>query len=344
MSPSDLSARIKQRAHELGFSGCGILTAEPIGEFTSKLEERIRRFPDSQPLYEPLRPYAHPRERALWARSLIICTMPYNRYSIPNDLDHYFGKMYLCDVRVTYSPEYERIAAMEAFLQERGMQTFGGLITARWTAAISGLGRFGKNNFLYTKQDGSWVWLQTWLVDAELACDTPAQPECACPPGCRRCIDACPTGALSEPFCMDRGRCIAQLSYYTEKLPSEALRSQMSLWLYGCDVCQNVCPLNKGKWRDSAADFPGLNELAKILQPETILAMDEEVFKKKIQPRFWYIPPEKFWLWRCNALRAMANSKNNHHYAELVRKALTDSNIHVRQMAGWAYRKIMDTG
>jgi epoxyqueuosine reductase QueG len=132
MNPAEISARIKARARELGFSGCGILKADPIEEFTAKLEVRIRRFPASQALYEPLRPFAFPHGRAAWARSIVVCTLPYNRYRIPEGLDRYFGKIYLCDMRVPGSPDYKKIAALESHVRELGMQTFGGFIAARW--------------------------------------------------------------------------------------------------------------------------------------------------------------------------------------------------------------------
>jgi len=197
------------------------------------------------------------------------------------------------------------------------------------------LGWIGKNTNLINKKKGSFFFLAELILDLELDYDIiPTKDHCGT---CTRCIDACPTGALSEPFAMDRGACIAHLSFFSSDLPSDDLKDQMGSWLYGCDVCQDVCPKNRNAWTGER-EFPGLDSIVDILSPEKILEMDEETFLKRLQPRFWYIGKDGVWLWKCNAIRAMANSLDE-KYHTLIKGACDESHENVRSMAKWACRK-----
>jgi epoxyqueuosine reductase len=110
-------------------------------------------------------------------------------------------------------------------------------------AEAAGLGWIGKNGNLITRQYGSWVFLGEILTDLELAIDRPHQQHCGT---CTRCLTACPTQAIVQPFVVDAGRCIA---YHTienraAKLPP-TIASNLSGWVAGCDICQEVCPWNQ---------------------------------------------------------------------------------------------------
>ena len=336
MEKAEITANIKKKAFELGYDLCGVIDAGSVKEYVAYLDKRVGQFPNSRHLYEKLYNLGAPEKREEWAKSVVVCVRRYNKYRIPRDMDKIFGKIYLFDGRLSCSNEYRAGVLFEEHLKESGFRCFRDFVAARFAAVKSGLGYFGKNNFLYT-QYGSWVWIDTWTVDRELDYDQEIKPNETCPDGCRRCIDACPTGALSEPFAMDRGLCIAHLSFYSTELPPEHLREKMGTWLYGCDVCQDVCPRNKGKWVEEE-DFPDMNSVADLLSLEKILEMDETTFHKIIHPRFWYIGKDSIWLWKCNVLRAMANSQEGKYHSYL-KKACMDEHKNVRDMANWACEK-----
>jgi epoxyqueuosine reductase len=112
----------------------------------------------------------------------------------------------------------------------------------REAAVRSGVGFYGKNTMLITRRHGSWVVLGTLVTDVEIETSAPLELDCG---SCTLCIDACPTGALDEPGTLDATRC---LSYWTQapgSIPSE-YRSELGAQVYGCDICQDVCPWNRG--------------------------------------------------------------------------------------------------
>lgn len=180
---------------------------------------------------------ANPLEKAEWGKSIIVCIRRYNKYRIPQSLEKFFGKLFLFEGKLNYSEEYTRKYLFEQYLKELGMRIYKDGVPARWSAVKAGLGRFRKNNFLYTKFC-SWVYIDTWIVDAEMEYDSESYELPACPENCRRCIDACPTKALADEYSMDLGICIAQLSFYSSELPSKEMIEKMGTWIYGCDVCK----------------------------------------------------------------------------------------------------------
>lgn len=333
MGSIGLETAIKNKARQFGYDLCGIIKAEPLPEHIAHLDERVGCFPESAHLYEGLYENAYPEKTVEWAKSIIVCVRRYGRYKIPAEAVKYIGKYYLFDHRLEYAKEYSDWQAFEHFLKETGLLIHKSSTAARWAAVKAGLGAFGNNNFLYTRF-GSWVWIDTWIVDKDLDYDEPVKEKVVCPPNCNKCVKACPTKALSGPLMMDRGKCIAHLSYYSTLPVPEDLREQLGTWLYGCDVCQEVCPMNKGKLEESE-NFPKLDQLAEYLTPERIVEMDEDIFLSVIQPRFSYIGKNGLWLWKCNALRAMANSRDE-KYQPYILKACDNENENVRTMAVWA--------
>ena len=161
--------------------------------------------------------------------------------------------------RYTWSDAY---AVLRARLDELG-QRLGGSYRVlvdendhvdREAAARAGVGFYGKNTMLITRRHGSWVVLGTLVTDVELEPSPPLALDCG---SCTLCIEACPTGALDEPGVLDANRC---LSYWTQApapIP-EPYRAELEAMVYGCDICQDACPWNRGieKRRESASHRP----------------------------------------------------------------------------------------
>lgn len=222
--------------------------------------------------------------------------------------------------------------------KELGIDYFKDYVSARWAAVNAGLGQYGRNNFIYTEEFGSWVRIETWTVDVELVYGEEKVEEKICPPNCNLCIKACPTKALSGEFSMDRGKCITQLNAVASEIPAEGFREDMGCWLYGCEVCQNVCPKNRDKWTGEE-DFPGLDQIAEYNTLDKLYEITDQKFRDLIQPHFWYYNKNQLCLWKCHVLRAMLNS-GEAKYQKYFKKALDDCNDKVRDFAGWVCKKI----
>ncbi len=336
------SSDIKSKLLSLGYSDAGVITAEDFPEYDAALTTRKASFPSSAKIYDFLRGMAH---MPVEAKSIIVATRAYTRYRVPDSLSGRFGKFYLFDGRLKNTKERTASLAFEAFMTENGLGVVKGSVPARLAAVRAGLGFFRENNFFYTEKDGSYVVIDTWLVDAAFDTETSdlttaeKTSQKVCSDNCRACIKACPTGALDGPFSMDRGKCVAHFSFTGwAGIPGEELREGMGKWLYGCDACQDACPLNKGKMRGEE-DFPGLKELEKKLDLENLLEMDSKTYMSSVQPWFFYISEDEHWLWHVNVLRAMANSGNK-RYLDAIKRHLSDEDERVRELAEWAFRKL----
>jgi len=198
------------------------------------------------------------------------------------------------------------------------------------------LGIIRKNNFFYTKH-GSWMIIDTWVIDHELEW-IETNDLTACPEGCTKCIDACPTKALKKPYCTNMAACITRLTWGVKDLLLESLYEATGKWIYGCDECQNVCPLNSEAWIDEE-ELPGLSELAEKISLIKILSMDEKTIKEVLMPKFWFIQPESFWLWKVNAIKSMINDFKPEYKEHLI-SASKDENEKVRNMAFHSLKKL----
>jgi epoxyqueuosine reductase len=330
---------IKEKALQAGFSACGIIPAEHFEEYRKALDERSKAFPDSAKRYKPLYDMVTP---PAGGKSIIVCSRGCNHYKTPDSLAKHVGKMYLFDGRLPFTEEYRAGTEFETYLKNGGLRVLEGGVPDRWAAAKAGVGKFGRNNFTYTPEHGSYVTIYTWVVDAVL--DYDPYPESAiaeeCSEDCLACVAACPTGALCAGLSMEYGSCIPSMANDTEILPDAEARKRLGLWLYGCDICQDVCPMNARKL-SGEKDFPLLAQYEKYLQPGNILEMDEETYKNIVNPRFWYIGEDGLWLWKCNALRAMINDGDKKYHA-LIKKYSSDQgqDPRIREVAQWGCEQL----
>jgi len=339
---NSLAEQIKSAALNMGYEKCGIIKISDMSGYEEKLNERIERIPEVKPYHEGFYRFAHLQDTYPWAKSIVICIRQYGKYYIPDNLKGLIGKAYLMDSRKDErSKDFQDSLKFEKYMQEMGVKTETerkfGITALRWAALKAGIGLVRKNNFLYT-ESGSWVYLEAWLIDKELeAVEIPTIKEC--PEHCNLCIKSCPTNSLSQPYTMNRSSCISCLTTFEGwDLPNEKFNNQMGSWVFGCDVCQDVCPMNKGTWK-ATEEFPDLSELSQHISLEKILKMDYAFLEKVMQPKFWYIEKANVWRWKTNAINAMVNDYKE-QYREYILYACNDSNEKVREMAEWAVQKL----
>jgi epoxyqueuosine reductase len=302
--PLDLAAQVKSLAKTIGYTACGITSAAPFEEYGRAIDDMIEQLPETRDLYEGMRRRIDPTRTAAWAKSVIVCARRYGKYDVPQCAVGHIGRHYLGDNRYPDCPDHGMRKRMRDGLKELGMRVKIGGVPDRWASARAGIARIARNGFVYSEH-GSWINIETWRVDAELPHDAPATGP-PCPEGCTACMDACPTQAIVAPFIMRMDRCIAYLTYEAEEPLDAELERKIGGWIYGCDVCQDVCPLNSGKWEPiEKADW--IYEVAAHLTPEALAEMDQETYETVIHPRFWYIPKEDLARWHRNARRALEN-------------------------------------
>ena len=278
---SNITEQIKQKALEVGFHKVGIAIV-PIHSDDEKVAVDSLQSWLSQDYQADMAWMANPKRQDLRlvmpeVRSLICVALNYYTGHDRPEGDHY-AKI----SRYGWGRDYHRILhkklkALSTWLEAQGNDIHAryyadtGPVQDKFWAQQAGIGWVAKNSNVITRDYGSWVFLGEVLTNLELVGDRPHTAHCGT---CTRCLDACPTGAITQPFVVDANRCIA---YHTienrdETLP-EAITPHLQGWVAGCDICQEVCPWNQRFAQESdVADFqpyPGnvdstLTELAEL--------------------------------------------------------------------------------
>jgi epoxyqueuosine reductase len=199
----------------------------------------------------------------------------------------------------------------------------------REAAARSGVGFYGKHTNVITRRYGSWVVLGTIVTSARLESTEPMRPGCG---SCTACIDACPTDAILPGGELDTGSCITYWTQSRHTVP-ERIRDAMGDMVYGCDICQDVCPWNRGVEARRADEAPlsGSVDLVDWLQ-----APDRELNERY---RRFFVPRRQMRYLRRNALIALGNRRRPEE-AALVAPFLDDEDDLLREHAEWALERI----
>lgn len=302
-----LTRRIKMKGLELGFSHVGVIPCHDFPDYAAEVRERdgYERFIDN-----PASFYAgcFPSEFFPQGKSIVCATFGFGDVDYPPELLKYIGRIYLarCYVPVPDNVAGKRLEAMGEFLESQGMEVYRGNIElpARPICAEAGLVTYGNNNFAYTEEDGSFVVLYTWLVDAELAYDQ-APVENECPPDCNLCLKACPTGAIESPRHLNPMKCILLNCLIPN---GQADPKAMGTYIHGCDICQEVCPRNHDVLRRAKRKDSFLEKLAVDFDLERVAeldSLDDDYYRDVLRPVMYnYIrDPAVF---RRNAERALA--------------------------------------
>jgi epoxyqueuosine reductase len=270
---------IKAKAIDLGFDLCGIASAEAFPEL-SFLEEWLGRGYEGQMAWmtRTRERRADVRNVVPGARSVIMTATLYNTNrpygdEQPSDvarLSRYaWGDDYhdVIKSRLDDLLEWMQVTSDRPFEGRAYVDT--GPVQERVYAQYAGLGWIGKNTCLINREIGSWLFLGEIICTLPLAPDEQGLEQCG---SCTRCLDACPTGALVEPAVLDSNRCLSYLTIELRSSIPEEHRSSMSGHVYGCDICQEVCPYNQpapsssdAAWQPRAGlDLPRLVDLWRV--------------------------------------------------------------------------------
>ena len=274
---------IKQQSQKLGFDFCGIAKAEVLDDDARRLEAWLLKGMHGKMSYMEnhfdLR--IDPTKLVPGAKSVI--TLLKNYYP-EKTVDSEFKIS-----KYAYGTDYHTVikSSLKSLMTEaqekigqfagRGFVDSAPVLERTW-AEKSGLGWIGRNGNLITKQNGSFFFIATLIVDVELLYDDPfAKDFCG---SCRKCIDACPTEAISENKTINGSKCI---SYFTIELKDEIIPEEMKgkfqNWMFGCDTCQDVCPWNRFSKPHKETQFSPLPELLNLTTKEWE-EISEEMFKR----------------------------------------------------------------
>lgn len=340
MNRKELTYTIKMKGLELGFSKVGICNADDFSDYIDEITDN----PDYDPWLDfdlsfHVAQGAKPKSFFPNAKSIICTVYGYGDIVYPENLSKYIGYCYQsrCYSPLKTSSCGIRVETFKNFLMEIGCGLYTGEIAvpARRACARAGIVDFGKNNFAYTENEGSFILLYTFLVDTELEYDTPTTKS-KCPPGCTACVNSCPTNALSVGK-LTPSKCILFSNMNPMEISSD-VRENMGTRIHGCDICQKACPRNKKVLDNASRKDYFLEELDKKFDIEKVLLMDEKYYRDFIYPIMHnYITDIDYF--RRNAAIAMGNS-GNIAYIQSLKKVLNNKNEQVRDAAQWAIDKL----
>jgi epoxyqueuosine reductase len=208
-----------------------------------------------------------------------------------------------------------------------------GPLVERVYAKYAGVGWIGKNTCILNQKLGSWLFLGVILTSLELEPDLPAPDRCG---SCTRCIDACPTDALIAPYQLDSNKCISYLTIEKRGPIPEEMREGMGRHVFGCDICQDVCPRNCKAPRTSATEFQSREGLVNPAL-EWLAEMSAEEFREKF--RGSPIRRTKRTGLRRNAAIAMGNS-GDRRFLSTLKKLTADEDSAVAESANWAVKRL----
>jgi epoxyqueuosine reductase len=326
-------AELHALARGLGLDAIGAAPAQPYADTERHIRERRARglFADMRFTMAHPEESCHPETLLPGARTVVSAALCYWHPEPERPPGH--GRL----PRYTWFDAYE---ILREKLDELGRGLGGNyrvLVDAnqhvdREAAARSGVGFYGKNTLLITRRHGSWVVLGTLVTDAELEPTPPLDLDCG---ECRLCIDACPTGALDEPGTLDSTRC---LSYWTQAAapPPPEYRAELGAQVYGCDICQDVCPWNRGVEKRRAGE-----QLPEDATPHVSLLEWLRSDPDRLRSRFarLYVPRNDGRRLRLNALVAAGNVGGDGE-RDVVAGYLDDPDETTRELAAWALKRM----
>jgi epoxyqueuosine reductase len=340
----------KQAAREAGFELAGVAPVHDFDEL-DRFREWIAAGRAGEMKYMEARDESGSLKRASlrstlpWVRSLIVCAINYNTaqpYSTQvDDPQRGWIARYAWGQQDYHEAVLNRLRAVESKLRDAvrssQLQTRcyvdTGPLVERVYAKYAGVGWIGKNTCILNQKLGSWLFLGVILTSLELEADLPAPDRCG---SCTRCIDACPTDALVAPYQLDSNRCISYLTIEKRGAIREDMRAGMGHEVFGCDICQDVCPWNRTAPATDAAEFQPREGLVNPAL-EWLAVMTDEEFRGNF--RGSAVRRAKRSGLRRNAVIAMGNS-GDERFGPLLEKLKTDEDPVVVESATWAAKRL----
>ncbi len=339
----DLNNYIREKSNDLGIDILGFTNCKNLERAGFYLKERISRGDFTEFEDREIKNRTDPKRQLDSCRSIISIGISYNYPKKEEKRDfNYKGKL----SKSSLGEDYHRVLRdkmEELVLEINRIEDFEYKIIVdtsplldRELARKSGLGYFGKNCSIINEDYGSFIFLGHILTDLELRINEHTRPsECGT---CRICLDACPTGALEEAYYLNPNRCISYLTQTREKI-DEDLLDKMGSQIYGCDVCQDVCPRNKGVKPSKNKEFQ--SRIGNYVDLEEIFDMSNREFKEK------YGHMAGSWrgrnIFKRNAIIALANQEERAGLKLLYRELERDDE-RFNYYLNWAIKKIESKG
>lgn len=286
-NPRELSRRIKERAFNEGFEKVGIVPAEALDHESNRLKQWLARGYQGELAWMARDPEQRTDPRKLFPAARSVVVVARNYYTpAQHSNDPATGKV----SRYAWGDDYHdvvgaKLRSLLAWIKEAIPQAEGKvcvdiqpMMDKAW-GQRAGLGWIGKHTNLITTEYGSWVFIGELLLNIDLAYDNEIVADhCG---SCTLCIDACPTNAITEPYVVDSNKCIsyATIELRAAELPTE-VADNLEGWLYGCDICQDVCPWNRF---EQATDEPRFQPRAGNVSTELseIAALTPETYAER---------------------------------------------------------------
>lgn len=339
--PAAIKAALIQAARDRGVRAVAIAEAHPDNSSMERMREAFARGDYKTWGYDEgyARAAADPDVILAGARSVICIALPYAtpapaRTRLQGRVSNY-----------AWSSDYHRrlrtlLAELAALIDSVAGSSVTAIacdtkpIAERAFAARAGIGWIGKHTNLIVPKDGSYVFLGEIVTTLALPADAPLRKSCG---SCSRCVDACPTGALRGDYTIDASRCIADLTQRTDTIP-RSLRALIGDWVWGCDICQEVCPPTQRAGMRGDATMAPLEPTVATPMLTELLGLRSGEFKRR------YKPTAMGWrgaaVLRRNAAVALGNALDRSSVGALAHALCNDPNRMVRGHVAWALGRI----
>lgn len=281
MSVAKHTELIKQKAKTFGFQSCGISKADFLEDEAPRLEKWLNKGMNGQMSYmeNNFDKRLDPRKLVEGAKSVISFSLNYypeKEIDLGFKLSKYaYGRDYHKVIKKKLKRFVEELQQEIGEINGRAFVDSAPVLDKAW-AKRSGLGWVGKHSLLITKKEGSFFFLCELILDLELEPDAPTTDHCG---NCTKCLDACPTQAITEPFVVDGNKCISYLTIELKEAIPVAMKNTWNDWIFGCDICQDVCPWNSHAKPHSIPDFEMNESLAQFSKSDWE-EITEDIFEK----------------------------------------------------------------